>query len=373
MDAMPSERKPVALKNLKVDLANPRFGIVDETREEDAILRLCETANIRELWDSIARQGWIPYEPIVVIPTNDPEKFTVIEGNRRVAALKTLLEPERLSSLRRRKIPPISDELRHSIQEIDVTIVQNRHDADAYIGFRHINGPSSWGALAKAKFGTRLFQSQVQNHDDAQSALKAVTDMLGDTTQSILRSMVAYKVLEQAIELELIDPDLIEEGTLEFSHLYTMMPNPATRAFLGFEEGALKLEMVRENPVPESHLENLHYLMGWLFGGDSATAIAEKVIERQGTDRRVLQQVLNNRDAIDTLKATNDLKVASDIAGVDIDDWMDSIFKIKASSAKLLSQYPSVSRRLDDFKREQAKSAATEARDSLDIILGRFG
>ena len=79
---------------LELDRENPRFGLADAHSEEEALNRLVEHGNLKELWDSINSQGWIPFEPIVVIEKVDQRgRYVVIEGNRRIAAIQALLKP----------------------------------------------------------------------------------------------------------------------------------------------------------------------------------------------------------------------------------------------------------------------------------------
>jgi hypothetical protein len=64
--------------------------------QDRALQFLIDTAtfDLRALRDSIVSNGFVPFEQIVVeaYPGNaNPSKYVVIEGNRRAAALKTIL------------------------------------------------------------------------------------------------------------------------------------------------------------------------------------------------------------------------------------------------------------------------------------------
>lgn len=82
-----TQRIPVQTSRLKLDLDNPRFGLKHVADPIDALTMLAERANLKELWDSISSQGWLELEPMVCIKAPEDGYYTVIEGNRRLAAI----------------------------------------------------------------------------------------------------------------------------------------------------------------------------------------------------------------------------------------------------------------------------------------------
>lgn len=323
---------------LLLDTDNPRFGLSRAATQDEALEMLVRGARLKELWDSINSQGWIDFEPLVALSDKVDGKWVVIEGNRRVAALQTLLDPERLPPNLAKRVPPLSLLAQQSLKTLNgqkplnLLLVENRHDADAFIGFKHVNGPASWGSLAKAKFAQAMFQRLVDDGKDRPSALLAVQEALGDTNStSIVRMIMAFKVFEQAISNDFISEDQLEDGVTGFSHLYTMMPNPASRIFLGLGEKALTAESIKDDPIPQGSLENLNYMIGWLFGNEQA----DKVIKSQGTDRPKLQKVLAAVAARETLIATGDLSKAVSELGLDVDDWRNRLTKLEKQAKDL--------------------------------------
>ena len=318
--------------DLLLDTDNPRFGLGRAATQDEALEMLVRNANLKELWDSINSQGWIDFEPLVALSEKVDGKWVVIEGNRRVAAMLTLLSPERLPVSLAKRVPPISLLAKSTIKELDILLVNDRHDADAFIGFKHVNGPASWGSLAKAKFAQSMFQRSIETGKSSEEALIAVQEALGDTNStSIVRMLMAYKVFEQAINNDFISEDKLEDGVTGFSHLYTMMPNPASRLFIGLGEKAIAADSIVSDPVPMDKLGNLEYLIGWLFGNK----VAEKVIKAQGTDRPRLQKVLAQVSARETLVATGDLMKAVAELGLDIDEWRNRLIKLEKQAKDL--------------------------------------
>ena len=350
--------------DLSLDKDNPRFGLGHANTQDDALELLVRNAKLKELWDSINSQGWINFEPLVVLSEKVDSKWIVIEGNRRVAAIQTLLEPERLPPALAKRVPPISQKAKDTIKELDILLVEDRHDADSFIGFKHVNGPTSWGSLAKAKFAQSMFRRSVDGGKNPADALLEVQEALGDTNStSIVRMLMAYKVFEQAIDNEFISQEKVSNGVTGFSHLYTMMPNPASRVFIGLSENAISADAITDNPVPPDSLENLEYLIGWLFGNDTA----DKVIKSQGTDRPKLQKVLAETSALETLVATGNLSQAVAEIGLDVDDWRNRLIKLEKQAKDLSIDLFDIQDNLepdlaaDAHKRAQAAERACKA------------
>ena len=87
----------IDVDNLHFDPANPRLpsSVVDGKDDQAVITWMLKDASIIELMGSIGMKGFFPAEPLLV--TRDPKRtkhFIVVEGNRRLAAVKLLRDPE---------------------------------------------------------------------------------------------------------------------------------------------------------------------------------------------------------------------------------------------------------------------------------------
>ena len=76
---------------LRFDPTNPRFGGAGEGKSQDEIQDALEKAPhfALQLIDSFLENGFIDYEPLVV--RHDADHFIVVEGNRRLAAVRHIL------------------------------------------------------------------------------------------------------------------------------------------------------------------------------------------------------------------------------------------------------------------------------------------
>lgn len=281
-----------SVSELKFDLENHRFVDFSSDKEEDVIAELYEQADIDELLKSILSAGYINFEPLIVLRQGN----IVLEGNRRLAALR-LLADEKLRRSLEVKLPDIPSQ--HSLPEqIRVFVVDNRDDARAYIGFKHINGPFKWDALAKAKYAADWLKSG-GNIDD-------ISRTLGDNHSTVRRLVNGWFALEQA-KSRGFDPDDITKRSFSFSHLYTALTRAPVREYLGIADQDVSVNP-QPNPIPESRGPELDRLMSWLYGQEKKGE--PTLIQSQNPNLNQLSQVLANTEAHSLLLAERQLSPA---------------------------------------------------------------
>ena len=144
---------------MMLDGQNPRHTPV--TSQRDAIRALLQDApeKLLTLATDIAQHGLNPIDNFLVIP-NETGLFTVLEGNRRVAALKVLSNPgladgtpvaKKLRELASRTQPP---------DEVRVSVAGSRDEARHWLELRHTGerggaGVVGWSAEAQQRFARR--------------------------------------------------------------------------------------------------------------------------------------------------------------------------------------------------------------------------
>ena len=107
----------------------------------EIIQYLFEHDKALDVADSITARGFFPNEPLLAVKENN--RTIVIEGNRRLAALKALREPGLLEGSLERKVERLSRRIidLQSIATVPVTIAPNRRATDRQIVGRHIGSP----------------------------------------------------------------------------------------------------------------------------------------------------------------------------------------------------------------------------------------
>lgn len=343
-------------EKLRLDRNNPRFGLSEAVDEADALRILVESADLKELWNSISVRGFEKFEPLVA--TQEAGELVVLEGNRRLAAVKLLLDPELLSrDSPRRRVPEIAPEQLETCRTLPVIVVENREAAAGYIGFKHVNGPARWSSLAKARFGVRFYED-MDGHLSPQQRMQSLTNQLGDSRGVILRLLVAFKIVQQSSELGYFQKIEVVDDDIEFSHLYTLINNPDSREFIGLPRAPLNENLVREAPIPATQHHQLLEVLGWLYGPRS-------VIRSQGSDRPRLQRVLASRDGIQELRLTGSLTSAETVAGLRNQDWLESIAKISQMMQQATSDAAIIVDDLVESDLAQARSLLKRVNQSL--------
>ena len=85
--------RTVKVGSLLLDSKNARIPAGRRSDDERALVHeLVEREDVRGLGASIAKLGLFPNERLVVMPQG--RRYVVLEGNRRVAAVKLLINPE---------------------------------------------------------------------------------------------------------------------------------------------------------------------------------------------------------------------------------------------------------------------------------------
>ncbi len=278
------------VERLKFDDTNPRYT-PDKRPKSGADAAVIEyldrTADLGELIESIASSGYIDIEPLIVVGRGDD--LVVLEGNRRLGALKVLLSPE-LAAEANVSVPELRPEVRATLAEVTAFKVENEQDARELIGFKHINGPQGWDAYAKALYATRWLDEQENRGEDALS-LTDIAARMGDKHDTLYRIVSAAYVLQQAERLDLFRVEDRATRNFSFSHLYTALTYTEYREFLGLPRADRSANPPR-NPVGEEHLQNLRILLRWLFGSKSE-GIAPAV-KTQNPDLAALKKVLGH-------------------------------------------------------------------------------
>lgn len=159
--------KPV---NLQADSNNPRVP-EDGLGQREVLLAIAKTADgeIAALArDIVQYQSLDPSSLPIVIDAKEPGRYTVLEGNRRLTALRALENPSMFegafSASVLDEIRKISTVYRSSpIHTINCCLMPNRASADHWLDLRHTGknrgaGLVGWGPHEKARFTARTKQ-----------------------------------------------------------------------------------------------------------------------------------------------------------------------------------------------------------------------
>jgi hypothetical protein len=287
----------VEVKYLCFDTSNPRF--TPDKRPEDnsnleIVKKLASSADLAELVQSIATSGYINIEPMIVVATS--ECLRVLEGNRRLAAIMCLREPEFAQSAGVSLPEFDTEKVKKSTDHVLVYRVEREEDARDLIGFKHINGPQSWDAYAKAKFATKWLDDERALAASGKPALSLtdIANRMGDKHATIFRMVTAYYVLNQAEREDVFSVDDRMKRAFSFSHLYTGLAYAEFTDYLGMDRPQRMVDPSVE-PVPTDHIDKLENVLQWLYG--SKQKELQPVVKSQNPDLGLLLDVLKSKAA----------------------------------------------------------------------------
>ena len=155
-------------------------------------LRDTPSFDLGALRDSIISNGFVPFEQIIVERFNPSEEnpiYVIIEGNRRGAALKTILYDSIGGTLDLR--PEVLESVRTiSVIEIIGTELERRSYQKTLMAIRHVAGIREWGPYQQARL-------VVEMYDQEEHAFGPVAQRIGITSREVARRYRASKALEQ--------------------------------------------------------------------------------------------------------------------------------------------------------------------------------
>ena len=301
----------VPVERLRLDRMNPRLvGEGATASDEWIIAQLYRSAELDELLQSMSANGYLDIEPLVVMGDSGAgdDGLLVLEGNRRLATLRLLREPElarRIAAREKLRItpPPVGEDLRPTFDRVSVYPVASRERARAFIGFKHINGPAKWDAYAKARFAAEWYQ---RGRGDG-VGLEEIAKAIGDRHDTVKRMVAGIYVLEQARREHLFDIEDRHSRKFNFSHLYTALARSQYMEYLGLETAWSRYDP-DTNPVPPERLPRLKQVLVWIYG--SKADDAEPVVRRQNPDIKRLGEVIANAEGRLVLEQGRSLDVA---------------------------------------------------------------
>ena len=280
----------VSPDELRFDTQNPRFGGELSRKSQDQIQELLigKPYYASELIDSFLENGFISYEPLVV--RKEQGVFVVLEGNRRLAAVKHILQnrPKYETVENKEKIDSLSE-----IPVLKFPNVGTGQEANQriYLGVRHLFGYREWPPLSKAKFLHREIK--------ALGDIDRVVRELGITKSDIQRYLTPYRVLLKT------DSD-IPEGK-DFWLLGEALTRSGVRKYVQLD--------VDRKTVQVNHVDtrNVNHLLDFLYGKYNKPKKTRDPSTARISDTRQLKDLnraLGSDDASAALELGHDLQLA---------------------------------------------------------------
>jgi hypothetical protein len=230
---MAPKSKSAVLKagSLILDSKNTRIPADRRSDDQRHLLhQLVEHEDIRGLASSIVKLGLFPNERLVVVASG--RRYVVLEGNRRLAAIKLLLSPELApdaASVRFfRKLSDKTDV--GALGKLEAAIVQSRIAAAPIIAALHTReAKKRWSPLQQARFYRELV-------DEGQTPAEVAED-LGISLGQVSGYLRAEKLYRVGLTLDYTDDvrRAIEDSRFHLTTLERFLESKIGRDFLGID------------------------------------------------------------------------------------------------------------------------------------------
>ena len=264
----------VEIANLQLDRKNPRLPFRLRGADDNEIIEyLAQKTNITDLIASISANGFFPGESIVVTKSGDIDgQYIVLEGNRRLTALKLLQDENLAQSIS----PSIGEAVRRAETRptaVPVYEVDNREEALQYLGFRHVSGVQRWDPLAKARYLEMLYQDTEGDPEWRYGQIAREIGSRRDTVRKNLDALAAYGVIERD---SFFGIPTMDEDRFQFGTFYTALANPKIAEFAGARDEYQRATHPIEDPGVLD-VNAIDELVHWMFEkrSDGTTRLGE--------------------------------------------------------------------------------------------------
>ena len=250
--------KDISIVDMELDTKNPRMPD-DLNIKQTAVIAIMEKKyNVIDIARSIGIHGYMPRENIII--TYENNKPVVLEGNRRITALKLIYDPS-LSSENSGEYLKIKNQF-EDVSKIlypAVLIAPSRREADPIIIDKHTeNTEIPWKPIIQA----RLYKRKKEEYHSISNAELALE--LGTTEIKIVDSFRRLVLYDEAImaskgmyfSKKVEDPEIFEITTLE-----RIMNSSEVQAKLHFT--------ISESKIETKNLDRfravLKFIVLWMF------------------------------------------------------------------------------------------------------------
>ena len=293
----------VGSQKLLLDPENPRLPEHLHSAESAALVKHYLTAEAAdELVASLINNGYFEHEPLLVRPEENGF-YTVLEGNRRLAALRLIHGVDRPDEF---QVEATADQVAR-VSEIPCVEVADRDAVHRLIGYRHIGGLKKWKPEAKARFLLREVEA-AQAREEA-NPFQAVALAVGSNSQGVRQAYLAMRLLLWARDDRGVDVAGVQYD--RFGVWLRCMNSADVRGFFHLENPKT-YDQINEAIENQVDVDRFREVLTDLVNPEGGRAVLAD--SRQVT---IYGRVLQNPRAYDALRTYQNLDIASQIVRLD--------------------------------------------------------
>lgn len=255
-------QKPTSAGSLFLDPLNPRLApSVDKRSERQIIEEIVTHENVFELAKQIRVHSFFPSEPLIAVIEGG--KKIVVEGNRRLAACKLLLNPSLAPKLYVKRFSALAGNFSAQILgKLPVIMAPSREAAYPLIIARHTDTQiEKWQPAMQAHFYSNLIEAGLSVED--------VAERFNQKAGAIREALHTHNLYKMACRLDLgsdISSKVQDPRQFNLTTLKRVFDTPLGREFFGVElrtDGSISGDI-----SPEEFKRGFKRLVGDVAKGD---------------------------------------------------------------------------------------------------------
>lgn len=362
---MTNKIEPIQTSSLSFDPENPRFYRLNDKAGSEGIVisEMLQDESVQELMLSIGEQDYFPGEPLLVVRSG--KKNIVVEGNRRLAAVKLLNGEIKPPSKKNKSVQLIRDEATFKPTELPCIVYKTREEVLRYIGYRHITGVKEWDSLSKAKYLKELYVTFYEGTNKSKAdILKGLSKEIGSKAYYVGMLLTALHLYEVAAEDDFFDLPMTEKD-VDFSYITTALGYSSLTEWLNLEDR-------KDFDCDDIEEDNLKNLFAWCFVRDQQgrTIVGES---RRISDLativeypRAIENLLKSSNIDEAFLYTNGQEQALDQAINLAETKLRVVWEMLLSTQKFSSNHQERASQLFDISKQIRNHIANAIRDEED-------
>jgi len=269
----------IKLENLFLDAKNPRFYDGTSQKNEDEIFQyLYDYESLSTIIDSISEQGFNQMgERLIVL--NENGKSIVLEGNRRLCALKYLH-----GLLSRKPTKQVDDKILQASKNIEVDITDSREKVRSAISMRHIMGVRAWSPEAKRRY--------YAYHYINGKSLKSIKSLTPDPLNIVSKFIRQYIFLQEFKKLS--QQTEISEPSLIYERIYLLLRT---------------MDLIYEIEIKENFSDTKLNISGKHLSHDEFSEFLQYLGKAIVSDGYITSRNINRKGDFSSLMSSNDARV----------------------------------------------------------------
>lgn len=357
----------IPIDSIYLDPNNPRFisknwndipdsKLGEQSVQEMASLKLHQEFAIEKLVENIKINGFLTIDRVIVKRFAD-NKYVVLEGNRRICAVKTIIDEYKKNS------ESVSQEVLDSVQTIKCLVYTGCEKQPAWVfqGLRHIIGIQEWPAFNKARLLVQLME-------DEDLSLTEVGKKFGLSAYGAGQWVRGYYAFLQASEESDFTQEIDERAYPYLQEIFSRS-NPTFKDWLRWNDSEYKFE----------DSLNFNEFLSWLYPRDTENVLDGVEVKgnwdnrwiKRSNDIRIISSLLRESiNEFEMFRADGDLEKAQNAANMkkyldSKDPGTETIEKIK-NCTKALEDIPF---KLIVNQKDELKELLSALQDKINGIL----